>query len=211
MSFDPNIRYTIRGLSHRQLYTLAEGVELANRLSLGQFESVAEFISAQGVTAQDGSPISVDVLELARKKLDELKLLVTGFGGGASKGIGSPYVPLAGKVGWELYKVMRHRMAWSRNPEGDFTVDFDDPYQPRYSVEPMAEVVVESSAGTREIDELPPDCFLGRRNGEWTVVYADREASKAWLVVGTGSTSGAAVTKAKAYFSRKAGTNTSVF
>lgn len=32
-------------------------------------------------------------------------------------------------IAHDIHDVIRHQLAWDRNPEGGFTVDFDKPYQ----------------------------------------------------------------------------------
>ena len=31
------------------------------------------------------------------------------------------------RIAWDIQQVIRHRIAWDRNPKGNITVDFDSP------------------------------------------------------------------------------------
>jgi len=42
------------------------------------------------------------------------------------------------RIAWDLQQVIRHRLAWDRNPKGGIQVSFDDPL--KSSREPLASI-----------------------------------------------------------------------
>src|SRR4051794_26921334 len=59
--------------------------------------------------------------------IHSIKLRLTGFEPNTDWGIANPNTPDRAKIAHDIQKVVRHRLAWDRNPEGDITVDFDPP------------------------------------------------------------------------------------
>jgi hypothetical protein len=61
--------------------------------------------------------------------LRDLEPLVTGLGKNLYYGIESRKVSERAKIAWDLYQVVRHRMAWDMHPKGGLGVCYDEPYQ----------------------------------------------------------------------------------
>lgn len=57
----------------------------------------------------------------------------------ASYGVTSRVLPCRA---WEIYTVIRHRLAWTKHPEGGMTRDYDKPVN--YSSKPLAKCEVKS-------------------------------------------------------------------
>jgi hypothetical protein len=56
-----------------------------------------------------------------------------------------------GQVTWDIYQVIRHAMAWHRNPNGGWTVDFDEPMVA--SNEPLPSVTIDDRTTPMEQSE----------------------------------------------------------
>jgi len=73
----------------------------------------------------------------AENLLYEVKKLLTGLKHNVNPGI--TMVNNNAKIAYDLHQVIRHRLAWDENPEGDFwNVFFDTPMQ--VSDQPLAEI-----------------------------------------------------------------------
>ena len=121
---------------------LADSLELLSRLSLGQFEYIADMARFGNITDRDGNVASPERLRDAEALLQSAKLLLTGYSPSASKSIGGETVP-TGNIAWEMRKVIRHQLAWDRTPEGGHGVDFRDPHLLHYSAEPHVRLELE--------------------------------------------------------------------
>jgi hypothetical protein len=194
---DPNTRYTLTGLTFKQSRVIADALELVMRLGLGQLEYLMDFVRFGGVTSKTGEPLPYATLDEGDALVRQLKRRLTDYDDGASKGISNVHTPADAKVAFELYKAIRHRLAWDQTPiEGrDFRgVHHSDPYLLRYTDEPKVSLVQEGPKAS-PLDQLPAGCFLGERDGRWTVA---QPADGAWNVVGEGVDAASAVAKARA-------------
>lgn len=62
-----------------------------------------------------------------KEELKELETIVTGLDKGAYHGIHSRTITDNARIAYDIEQVIRHRLAWDRQPEGGFQVDFDEP------------------------------------------------------------------------------------
>lgn len=129
--------YTLT-LSADQARAVAQACELAGRVGMLQIGDVREALPIvwEAKDATDKYCAARDVLEVAERDIKSL----FGLGFTASYGIHNENVPAAAKRAWDVYKVIRHRLAWDRaEAEGVvaageprkwpemMTVDFDEP------------------------------------------------------------------------------------
>jgi len=93
-----------------------------------QLEALAQLVQlAQRPLQSDALDDKYKVANFARDLLNVVRALVTGFPAGASYGIHSPEVDDRARQAYDIQQVIRHRLAWDRNPEGGITVNFDSP------------------------------------------------------------------------------------
>ena len=187
--------YALQGLSQKQAFVIAEALELVARLGTGQLHYLMEFVRFGGVTTREGQPIDIETLRAGDELVSRLKGLLTGFPDSASKGIGGETVPRDAQIAWEMRKAIRHCLAWDLNPGvRPLGVDYDDPYLLKYSKEPKVELTRQGPRASA-LNGLPEGCFLGLRNGRWTVAQPGQGA---WLVLAAASTPQTAIVRAKA-------------
>lgn len=112
-------RYVLE-LSERQAQVLSQAAELYARLGTGQFDKLDRFFwKPQGAMAQ------------ARAHLDGLRLIKNGSLN-AYPGIRSAEVDDDYRVLYDLHQVLRHRLAWDRDPQPQGMlrgVAYDEPYK----------------------------------------------------------------------------------
>lgn len=123
--------YTLT-LNEHQAYVIKEALDLFSRIHMGQLDTVADVFVAY---AQERG---FDTLSFLRDELDNLSPIWTGLHKHAYHGIHSPKISDKARVAWDLQQVIRHRLAWDREPKGGIYVDFDTPM--RSSAEPLASI-----------------------------------------------------------------------
>lgn len=156
---DPS-RQTSRKLSAEKLYWLgpldAEQVRVASdaldfyaRILIGQFGEITDLARYGVLTDAEGKPATLAQLEVTEALLNEVKRRLTGFPSNASKGIGGQHTPAQAQHAFLLRKVIRHRLALERKPDGGPLdgVDFDDPYLVRYTPERHRVELTQASPG----------------------------------------------------------------
>ncbi|VTU42587.1 MULTISPECIES: hypothetical protein [unclassified Variovorax] len=190
---DANLRYSLIGLSQKQSHVLADALELVGRLGMGQLEYLMEFVRYGGITSQKGEPLANGALLEGDKLVEQLKAVLTGYTLGGSKSIGSESTPTDAKIAFELYKAIRHRLSWVHTPEGGHGVHFTDPYLLKHTAEPKVALVPEGPAAS-SLDQLPPGCFVGERDGRWTVV---QPTDSTWAVIAEARDAATAVANAR--------------
>ncbi len=114
--------YTIR-LNEEQLQLLNNACELMSRLHMGQWDSLRY-------------ELGLDVSEPSVFDLAHFAGLLPYDGG--YWGIYHEKTPENARKFWDMLQVMRHRLAWDREPEGGIYCQFDEPRQS--SELPMIEV-----------------------------------------------------------------------
>ena len=113
--------------SHARL--IAQAMDLVSRIQIGQWH---EFIGWLPPTKKfchhslREQLLPVMAEHFRKTKPEGCPYPIDGWG--SHYGIHSPFVPDTARVAWDLKKVIEHRLAWDRNPEGGFTVDFDGPH-----------------------------------------------------------------------------------
>lgn len=144
-----------------QLSVVASACELYARLMMGQFNTILFNVLSH-------LDIPTDRYHEIQRLLDDAGKKVWNSGGG-HPGIRHDDMPDASRVAWDAYCVIRQLLAFQRNPDGGFGVDFDPPM--RSSKQPLMEVTPTDAAADprpckeRLRDELaellnvPPDDF----------------------------------------------------
>ena len=139
--------YTLE-ISERQAQLISNAVELYARMGLGQFEMLDHFFwKPKGA------------LEQAREHLNSLRLIKNGSLN-SNPGISSDLVDDDCRVLFDLHRVIRHRLAWDRDPQatGWKGVAFDTPRQLSESQDlaKIAQVVAKGKAerGRRFVKDL---------------------------------------------------------
>jgi hypothetical protein len=84
---------------------------------MGQFTDIASLFFGE---------VPVEDILLLKESLEKLQPLATQLPSG-HHGIRSDKIPDSARVAFDLYQVIRHRLAWDRKPEGGFQVYFDQP------------------------------------------------------------------------------------
>lgn len=124
-------------------------LELYARLCLGQWEEIVSLARWEALRDATGRVLSADELKELQAALDEAKQDALGLSRNASWGIYSPALKESTRLAWQVYKAVRHRLAWDRRPEGGVGVTFDEPLGCEI-VEPL-EVYSLEQGGDRQI------------------------------------------------------------
>lgn len=161
----PITRYHLVGLSESQTQVLKESLEFYTRIHLGQLEAMEELFRFRGPIENRGDydlSEHLDNCEQALAHLQEAKRLLTGLHPHQSKGLGQSS-HLEANIAFDLMKVVRHRLAWERSPEGGMQVCFDDPYLLNYSGEPKVAMLAQKCNSCEKgifIDQEKGSCSL---------------------------------------------------
>ena len=121
---DQKQTYTLTGLTEKHLRVIMKALDFTGRMACGQFRELYEVVDPR-------FKLRHEVRERCERMLDELKSvmipeLTTPH---SSWGIRAQEISDDHRVGYDVIQVVRHRLAWDRNPKGDFTVDFDEPWR----------------------------------------------------------------------------------
>ena len=117
-------------LNEKQLNTLLKALDIYSRLGCGQLDTLLDPYN---------SPLPIHDKECAKESLKNLKnCSFKNLDYNASIGIFSEDAPEESKIAYDIIQVARNVKAWSKNPEGGITVDFDKPWQA--SKEPMPKI-----------------------------------------------------------------------
>jgi len=116
-------------VTETQAELLVCALDLYSRIGIGQFEEVASvYDPARKLENWD----SIHTLLLAAKE-------EAGHPRNGSHGIMNPKVRDVFRAAYDLQQVIRHKVAWSRNPEGSILVHHDTPHQTSEKV-PLATI-----------------------------------------------------------------------
>ncbi len=120
----PKKTYTLT-LNERQAEVVAAALDLYARIGIGQFEEIVSIY--EGAQMGLGKTTDAGKLHAAKRFVEDAKHELTGFPANASHGIMSDKVNDTFRVAYDIGKVLRHRLAWDRSPEGGYGVHFDKP------------------------------------------------------------------------------------
>lgn len=106
-------------LSKEQAETTCQALDLYARVLNGQLDEVARVLEFIPGRKQGRSEEARVLLALAKLALIPELSVNAHFGitGGSDEA----------KVAYDVYQVIRHRLAWDKNPQGGFQVEYDKP------------------------------------------------------------------------------------
>jgi hypothetical protein len=107
-------------LTEKQAQTIINALDLVGRLELGQIKEIVNpWTSPLSITPSD--KIDVLIKELKKELFPELDE-------NAYYSIyNKEHVSDSARIGYDLIQVIRHSIAYTNNPEGGITVDFNKP------------------------------------------------------------------------------------
>jgi hypothetical protein len=124
-------KYTLT-LTEEQAGILVDALDLYSRIGIGQFEECVRVFD-------HALELPIETRDACKASLDHAKFVIAGLPSGGSHGIHNPKVRDAFRVAYDIQQVVRHRIAWDRNPEGNRSlVHFDEPRQ--ISKHPLATI-----------------------------------------------------------------------
>lgn len=112
-------------LTDKQADILVAALDLYSRIHLGQFEEVANIARMYDISKFHNEYDAHNDFDDAIREAKG----ILGFDRNASWGIFNDKVNDLARVSWDMQQVIRHHLAWKRNPEGGFTVNFDTPHR----------------------------------------------------------------------------------
>lgn len=124
-------------ITENQARLIAQAIELVSRIQIGQWYEFIDWLPQQHLFCghnlrEQLQPVMSE--HFRKTKPEGCQYAIDGWG--RHYGIYSEFVRDTARVAWDLQKVIQHRLAWDRNPEGGFTVDFDGPHH--VGEEPLA-------------------------------------------------------------------------
>jgi hypothetical protein len=124
-------------VNDEQAEVLTQALDLFARIGCGQIEELSRHPTIQKkLYALIDSDKYLDVKNEAEILIGKLKKLLVGFDLHASHGIGVADEP--NRIAYDMFQVIRNKIAWFKNPAGGMEVDFYDPIQ--WSEQPLPEV-----------------------------------------------------------------------
>lgn len=127
-------------LTEKQAEVVIKALDLYTRMGLGQLERVLEVAALEG--QQWEGPTDYETAESA---MVTLKKALTGFALNASYGIYSEKVRDTFRVAYDIMQVLRHSVAWAKQPEGGIETWFYTPLQTAQQPLPTVSAVEEDS------------------------------------------------------------------
>jgi len=110
-------------LSQKQLELIQKSLDLYSRLQCGQLEELSNIFS---------SPFQDRLSKINKEEINKCigtmkNLLYPELSKNSSFGIFGPQTPDSAKIMYDMIQVIRHKIAWSNNPSGGMTINFDSP------------------------------------------------------------------------------------
>ncbi len=116
-------------VTDEQVEMLLRALDVYSRIGCGQFERILEMFAGDPRRQKD-----VD----CRPMFNHFKKQLLALNYNTSYSICSPDVPVDYRLAWDVLQVIRHHVAWRKNPKGGFTVNFDEPMNT--SGEPLCKI-----------------------------------------------------------------------
>lgn len=134
MMENPKERYILT-LTPEQEYIVEQALELLARLHIGQFERIAELLC---------DPRDTDYCKRRDLTRDLLRLAaIVVFGRSAYNYPDVKERSQEHEQAWTIYSVLRYTRSWHENPEGGFTVNYDEPINLAGGKMPKCEIIQE--------------------------------------------------------------------
>lgn len=119
-------QYTLH-LTEKQARVIVNALDLYSRIGMGQLKEVAYVLRATQ-KLNDNTDVEIqersDQINIIRDRLEAISRYW--MNGSGYHSITSQKISDVFRVAWDIQQVIRHRLAWDKNPKGDITVDFDD-------------------------------------------------------------------------------------
>ena len=129
-----NKRYVL-SLNERQARTVVNALDCYTRMFMGQIGFALDDAYRDICSREQRDRPQLDY-ERCYNAIGELKaVLFPELHQNASYGITSPEVSETARVAIDIHDVLRNRVAWTTNPKGSYTVDFETPMH--FSREPL--------------------------------------------------------------------------
>jgi hypothetical protein len=123
-------------MSEAQARTIINALDFYSRIGMGQFKEIKNVMfQSFGLELRDPNA-DVDAHIGALKKIYFPELLDAEY-----YGIFHPELCEESKISWDLIQVIRNGIAWTKYPDGGYTVDFGQPIQSSMS-ETLASVKI---------------------------------------------------------------------
>lgn len=118
------MNFELKNLNENHMGVLIQALDLYTRIGMGQFSEITHLFIFND---------QIESMEL----LDDLKRKYTSLKEGEYKGIGGRELEDKFKIAQDMHEVIRHRLAWTKNPEGDLFVNYSNPFH--WGDEPLIE------------------------------------------------------------------------
>lgn len=99
---------------------IIEALDVFSRIHMGQLNIIAEQLNFSNFF----NKTNIHNTDF-RKKIDELKAII-GLSSSGHLGIRSEVVHEDAKVAYDIQQIIRHKLAWDKNPQGGYSVDFQE-------------------------------------------------------------------------------------
>jgi len=109
-----------------QAKVLIKALDLYSRIGLGQFQEIIYAFNWRKIVGREDFDLRYGE---AKEHLNKAKFHLTLHPPNASLGIFCKETPEEAKMTWDIQQVVRHRLAWDKEPKGGWRVDFDNPMQ----------------------------------------------------------------------------------
>jgi len=109
-------------LTEEQAQILAASLDLFTRVGCGDFEEMLRHPTWQLKTLMSLTPNTRRDLE---SNLDRVRLAIADLR--HSERIGIPAADEINKIAYDVLQVIRHKLAWDKNPDGGMQVKFQEP------------------------------------------------------------------------------------
>jgi hypothetical protein len=124
-------------VNDEQAEVLAKALDLFSRIGCGQIEELLRHPTIQKKLYElIDSDKYLDTKNEAEILIGKLKKLLVGFDLNASQSITIAHEP--NRVAYDIFQVLRNRIAWFKRPAGGMEVDFHEPI--KWSEQPLPEV-----------------------------------------------------------------------
>uniref|UniRef100_A0A6M3ISR5 Uncharacterized protein n=1 Tax=viral metagenome TaxID=1070528 RepID=A0A6M3ISR5_9ZZZZ len=108
-------------ITEKQAKIITQSLNLFSRIGMGQLEEIINH--PQWIFTVDNQ-YDRDII---KNSINTLKKHLCNLDSYSSFGIYQEEVDDINRVAWDLQQVIRHKLAWDRNPKGGITVDFGVP------------------------------------------------------------------------------------
>jgi hypothetical protein len=122
-------------LTEKQAQVIIDALDLYSRVGMGQLEDVAHVLRLYSKPSEKYA--EWNRIDMVQNLMREAAVAWVG-NAGSYYGITNQKISDVFRVAFDLQQVIRHRLAWDKNPEGGVFVRFDEPM--KYSQEPLAKI-----------------------------------------------------------------------